>query len=98
MTENQEKQPKINLAVKAAEDDLLGTGRTILAEAGRWPCLALPDMETEADCKCRNMYSFISRLETMADEKTVRRILYRVRHGLRRSLTVSLRAEWYDLC
>ena len=68
MTGNQEKQPKINLAVKAAEDDLLG------------------------------MYSFISRLETMADEKTVRRILYRVRHGLRRSLTVSLRAEWYDLC
>ena len=60
--------------------------------------LVLPDMETEADCKCRNMYSFISRLETMADEKTVRRILYRVRHGLRRSLTVSLRAEWYDLC
>ena len=40
MTGNQEKQPKINLAVKAAEDDLLGTGRTILAEAGRWPCLA----------------------------------------------------------
>ncbi len=38
MTGNQEKQPKINLAVKAAEDDLLGTGRTILAEAGRWPC------------------------------------------------------------
>ena len=40
MTGNQEKQPKINLAVKAAEEDLLGTGRTILAEAGRWPCLA----------------------------------------------------------
>ena len=60
--------------------------------------LVLPDMETEADCKCRNMYSFISRLETMADEKTVRRILYRVRHGLRHFLTGSLRAEWYDLC
>ena len=60
--------------------------------------LVLPDMETEAGCKCCNMHTFICRLEAMADEKTVRKILYRVRHGLRRSLTVSLRAEWYDLC
>ena len=60
--------------------------------------LVLPDMETEAGCKCCNMHTFICRLEAMADEKTVRKILYRVRHGLRHFLTGSLRAEWYDLC
>lgn len=59
--------------------------------------LALPDMETEADCKCRNMYSFISRLETMADEKTVRRILYRVRHGLHPSQSAWAREEFLKI-
>ena len=31
--------------------------------------LVLPDMETEAGCKCCNMHTFICRLEAMADEK-----------------------------
>lgn len=45
--------------------------------------LVLPNMETEAGCKCCNMHTFICRLEAMADE-----MLAPVRHiaRLRRNL------------
>lgn len=59
--------------------------------------LVLPDMETEAGCKCCNMYTFICRLEAMADEKTVRKILYRVRHGIHPSQSAWAREEFLEI-
>lgn len=45
--------------------------------------ITVPDAALEAQCKCRNMYAFMQRLEEMADAETVKGILYRVRHGLK---------------
>lgn len=59
--------------------------------------LVLPDMETEAGCKCCNMHTFICRLEAMADEKTVRKILYRVRHGIHPSQSAWAREEFLEI-
>ena len=64
MTGNQEKQPKINLAVKAAEDDLLGTGRTILAEAGRWPCRIWKPRLAASVAICIHLYAGWKRWQT----------------------------------
>ena len=59
--------------------------------------LVLPDMETEAGCKCCNMHTFICRLEAMADEKTVRKILYRVRHGIHPCQSAWAREEFLEI-
>ena len=59
--------------------------------------LVLPDMETEAGCKCCNMHTFICRLEAMADEKTVRKILYRVRHGIHPAQSAWAREEFLEI-
>lgn len=62
--------------------------REIVAELGEdfWERLVdgltLPDIDTEADCGCRNMAQFIRRLESMADAETTKCILCHVRHGL----------------
>lgn len=62
--------------------------REICAELGEvfWNELVenmeLPDIDSESKHQCHNMYLFMNRLEKMADEKTVKKILCRVRHGL----------------
>lgn len=69
--------------------------REICAELGEsfWDKLVqgitLPDIETECSCQCRNMYAFMKRFEALADPDTVKKILYKVRHGLHPA-----RAEW----
>ena len=47
--------------------------------------LSLPDIESECNCECRNMYLFMERFEMMVDRETVEKILCRVRHGLHTS-------------
>ena len=62
--------------------------REICAELGEtfWNELVknmeLPDIESECKCQCHNMYLFMERLEEMTDEGTLKKILYKVRHGL----------------
>ena len=91
---------------KISYDEQFGIGtfkREICSELGEpfWleltDGLVLPDMETEAGCKCCNMHTFICRLEAMADEKTVRKILYRVRHGIHPSQSAWAREEFLEI-
>ncbi|MCI9071816.1 MAG: hypothetical protein HFH80_03250 [Lachnospiraceae bacterium] len=69
--------------------------REICAELGEafWKDLikniGLPDINSEYKCQCYNMCQFMKRLEEMADPKTVKKILYKVRHGLHPS-----QCEW----
>lgn len=69
--------------------------REICAELGEafWEELVkdleLPDIDCECSCQCRNMYLFMKRLEEMTDGVTLKRILYKVRHGLHPS-----KCEW----
>lgn len=44
--------------------------------------LTLPDIDTECQYQCRNMAAFMKRLEEKAAPETVRKILYKVRHGI----------------
>ena len=44
--------------------------------------IELPDIDSECKCQCHNMYQFMKRLEEMTDEETLKKILYKVRHGL----------------
>lgn len=63
-----------------------------------WNALAmggtLPDIETECNCQCRNMASFLRRFEATTDAATVKRILCAVRHGLQRSQSAWAREEF----
>ncbi len=45
----------------------------------------VPDIGTEPGCKCANMAVFMERLENIAGESDAKRILYKVRHGLKTS-------------
>ncbi len=56
--------------------------------------LSLPDMDTEAVCKCRRMRAFMERFESMAGPETVKTILCRVRHGIRPSQSAWAREEF----
>ena len=51
--------------------------------------IELPDIDSECKCQCHNMYQFMKRLEEMTDEETLKKILYKVRHGLHPS-----QCEW----
>lgn len=51
--------------------------------------IELPDIDSECKCQCHNMYLFMNRLEEMTDEETLKKILYKVRHGLHPS-----QCEW----
>lgn len=69
--------------------------REICAELGEafWSELIknieLPDIDSEWKCQCHNMYLLMKRLEEMTDEEVLKKILYRVRHGLHPS-----QCEW----
>ena len=69
--------------------------REICAELGEtfWNELVknieLPDIDSECKCQCHNMYLFMKRFEEMADEEIMKKILYKVRHGLHSS-----QSEW----
>ena len=69
--------------------------REICAELGEtfWSELVknieLPDIDSECKCQCHNMYLFMKRFEEMTDEETLKKILYKVRHGLHPS-----QCEW----
>lgn len=77
--------------------------RKICAELGVefWNRLAegitLPDMETEGECNCQNMYTFMRRLEQMAEADTVQKILYNVRHGIHPSQSAWARDEFLEI-
>lgn len=57
----------------------------------------LPDIATERECGCSRMYSFMRRLEAMADAPAVKEILYKVRHGLRIAQSEWARAEFLEI-
>ena len=59
--------------------------------------LDLPDIETESSCQCRNMCAFMRRFEAVADQETVQKILYRVRHGLHPSQSAWAREEFLKI-
>lgn len=56
--------------------------------------LVLPDIESECNCECRNMYLFMEQFEKMADKETIEKILCRVRHGLHPSQSSWARKEF----
>ena len=56
--------------------------------------LTLPDINTEHDCKCRNMVLFMKRFEALADKEDVKEILCCVRHGLHPSQSEWAREEY----
>lgn len=45
----------------------------------------IPDIDTEASCKCKNMAMFMERFEKNIDKQTAKKVLSRVRHGLKPS-------------
>lgn len=45
----------------------------------------IPDIDTEASCKCKNMAIFMERFDKVIDEQMAKKILSRVRHGLKPS-------------
>lgn len=45
----------------------------------------IPDIDTEASCKCKNMAIFMERFEKKIDKQMAKKILSRVRHGLKPS-------------
>ena len=51
--------------------------------------IELPDIDSECKCQCHNMYLFMNRLEEMTDKETLKKIFYKVRHGLHPS-----QSEW----
>ena len=59
--------------------------------------LELPDIDTESRRQCRNMYQFMARLERMAEKEAVKKILYRVRHGVHPSKSAWAREEFLAL-
>lgn len=76
--------------------------REICAELGEafWDELikdiALPDIDSECKCQCRNMSLFMDRLEKMTDAKTIKKILCKVRHGLHPSQSEWAHKEFVD--
>lgn len=59
--------------------------------------LALPDIETESQCQCKNMYDFIKKLEFMTDKGTAKNMLSKVRHGLIPSQCIGAREEFLEI-
>lgn len=45
----------------------------------------IPDIDIEASCKCKNMAMFMERFEKIIDKQMAKKILSRVRHGLKPS-------------
>ncbi|WMJ89461.1 hypothetical protein [Anaerocolumna sp. MB42-C2] len=45
----------------------------------------IPDIDTEASCKCKNMAMFMERFDEIIDKQMAIKILSRVRHGLKPS-------------
>lgn len=77
--------------------------REICAELGEsfWEKLVkniiLPDIDSECNCQCHNMYLFMNRLEEMADKETLKKIFYRVRHGLHPSQSAWAHEEFIEI-
>lgn len=59
--------------------------------------ITLPDIHTECQCECCNMNCFMQRFEEMADSETVKRILYKVRHGLTPAISAWAREKFIEL-
>ena len=59
--------------------------------------ITLPDIGTECKCQCRNMQVFMKRLEEKVDAETVKRILYKVRHGLHPSQSAWAREKFLEI-
>jgi len=63
----------------------------IIKEAGenKWQELiqdvVIPDMDTEAGCSCKNMVSFMENFNKKIEKETGKKILSKVRHGLKPS-------------
>lgn len=78
--------------------------REICAELGEtfWNELVkdmeLPEIDSECKCQCHNMYLFMKRLEELTDEETLKKILYKVRHGLHPSQCEWAHKEFDEFC
>ncbi|WP_300683581.1 hypothetical protein [Acutalibacter sp. 1XD8-36] len=58
--------------------------------------LSLPDIDTEAACKCCRMRAFMERFENMAEPGAVKDVLCRVRHGLHPSQSAWAREKFLE--
>ena len=58
--------------------------------------ISLPDIANEHKCQCRNMRIFMKRFEERADAEVVKRILYKVRHGLHPSQSAWAREKFLE--
>lgn len=59
--------------------------------------MKLPDIHTEYQCKCSNMHRFMEKFDEMADSETIKRILYKVRHGLTPANSVWAREKFLEM-
>ena len=58
--------------------------------------ICVPNPDTEGKCGCCNMRAIIERLEEMTNKKTIKAILFRVRHGMTREQIGDFRKELSD--
>lgn len=88
---------------KIVYDDKFGLStfkRMIIEELGEkfWNELiegmTLPDIDSESQCQCMNMYNFVRKLKTLIDDETIKKIFSKVRHGLTPSQVVGAREEF----
>jgi len=54
----------------------------------------IPSIDTESQCKCINMVNFMERFNKTVDKNTAKRILSRVRHGLKPSQSAWARGKF----
>jgi hypothetical protein len=59
--------------------------------------IAVPDIETEARCKCANMAAFMDRFDKIADKQIANKVLSKVRHGLKPSDSASAREQFLKI-
>jgi hypothetical protein len=77
--------------------------KEIIHELGErvWEELTLdgivPNIETESQCKCKNMITFMERFDKIADKQTAKKILSKVRHGLKPSQCVWAREKFLKI-
>lgn len=57
----------------------------------------IPDINTESQCKCINMVTFMERFDKIADKHIAKKVLSKVRHGLKPSQSVWAREKFLKI-
>jgi hypothetical protein len=57
----------------------------------------IPNIDTESQCKCINMVTFMERFDSIVDKPTAKKILSKVRHGLKPAQSVWAREKFLKI-